>query len=78
MSPVGPGGSKFAELVTDHIFRYVNRDELVSIMHRDVEPHEFREDDGSAGPGFDQPAVIGSLCGLYFFFQVLIDKRPFF
>src|SRR5699024_1671404 len=50
---VGTGGSKLAQLVTNHILGNIDRDMLAAVMHREGVADELREDRGSAGPGLE-------------------------
>jgi hypothetical protein len=59
----GAGGSKLAELMTDHVLGDVDGHVLAAVMHRDGMPHEIREDGAGAGPGFQDdflPALFRS------------------
>ena len=47
------GGGKLTEFVTDHIFRYIDRNVFASVMYGKCVTHEIREDSGCAAPGFE-------------------------
>src|SRR5437899_548613 len=49
--------SEFAQLVPHHVFRDVYRDVLLSVVDRDGQPDEIRQDRGAARPGFDRALV---------------------
>ncbi len=44
---------KFTKLVSNHIFRYIYRHVLASIINSKCVPDELRENGRAAGPGFD-------------------------
>ena len=47
---VGTGGSKLAQLVTNHVLGNVYRNVLAAVVYCDSMTDELREDRGSAGP----------------------------
>lgn len=69
---------KFAKLVADHIFRYVNRHESLPVVDIEIQSHEFWGDRRSARPSLNWFAVISVLGLLHFGHQVWIDKETFF
>ena len=46
----GSGGGKLAELVADHIFRYIHRNMLAAVVNRKCVTNEIREDCRSSAP----------------------------
>ena len=54
---------ELSQLVTYHIFGDIHRDELVAVMHGNVEAYKLGQDDRPPGPGFDQPTVLTFVCG---------------
>ena len=44
----GPSWGEFSEFMTDHIFRYVYRDELLAVMHRKCESNGLWDDGRSS------------------------------
>src|SRR3989338_3195074 len=69
---------KFAQLVTNHVFGYVHRDMLLTVMHRDCQADEFGKHRGTARPGFNRAFVIGCTHHLNLLEQVCVDKWTFF
>ena len=53
MAAEGTGGSKLAELVTDHIFLDINGNVLAAVIDRDGVADEGGEDRGAAAPGLE-------------------------
>ena len=78
MAAEGTGGSKLAELVTDHIFLDINGNVLAAVLDRDGVTDEGGEDRGAAAPGLEDLL----LAGLVQFFDSLDklrgNKRAFF
>ena len=44
MSPESAGGSKFSQLMTDHILGYIYRNVLAAVVNRKGVSYEIRED----------------------------------
>ena len=44
----GARGGELAQLVSYHVFRYVNRDELITIVNCDSMTYEIRRNHGGA------------------------------
>ena len=73
------GRSKFTEFVTYHELRYINRNELVTIVHSKRVTNEIRCNGGTATPGFDNPFLgftLGHIQHLLLQFYVYV--RTFF
>ena len=52
---------EFSELVTHHVLRNVNRNELVSIMNCDSVADEVRGDHAGAGPGLHDLLLLATI-----------------
>jgi hypothetical protein len=78
VSPESAGGSEFTQFVAHHILTYVNRDELVAIVHGQCVTDELGGDRGTPGPRFDNPAVAAAVEHFDLLGQVQIDERTFF
>src|SRR5271169_5727875 len=50
---------EFAELVSDHVFRDVHRNMLLTIVNGDRQADEVRGNGRASGPGLDRPLVRG-------------------
>ena len=72
------GGSKFAELVADHVFGYIHGDEFVAVVDSDGEADEVRGDHGSARPCLDGALLARFLGGDHTLFQFVMYIRTFF
>ena len=69
-------GSEFSEFVAYHVFGYINRDKLVSVMHGNRLTNEIRRNHACARPGLDDRLVaLGSGDNLSLEFR--IDIRSF-
>ena len=47
------GQSEFAELVADHIFGHIDREELLAVVHGERKSDHIGDDCGTTGPGLD-------------------------
>ncbi len=72
------GGSKFAELVTDHVFGNIYGDEFVAIMNGDRQTYEIRGDHRCAGPSFDSGLFARFLRSDYALFKFIVYIWTFF
>ena len=69
---------KFAQLVSDHVFRNVNRDELITIVHSESVAYEIRRNHRSARPSLDNLLLAALLHFGYFLLQLYTDIWAFF
>ena len=74
----GAGGSKFAQLVADHVFGHVNGDELVAVVDCKGVSNEFGGNHGSTAPGLDYRLLAAFLHGANFLFELNADEGAFF
>src|SRR6476620_8628044 len=66
---------EFAELVADHVFRHVDRDVLLAVVHGDRQAHELGRDRRAARPGLDGLLVVDRARGIHLLQQMSIDER---
>jgi hypothetical protein len=78
MSAEVAGGGKFSQFVTDHIFRYINRDKFFAVVYRQSQTNKVRGDGGAPGPGFDDAAILSFFGPKHFGQQAGLNKRSFF
>ena len=69
---------KFAEFVSDHIFRDVDRQELFSVMNVEIKPDEVRRNRRTARPSLNGLVVAALLSGQHFVHQGRFDIVAFF
>src|SRR5690606_36521554 len=55
----GAGGGELAQLVSHHVLRHEDRDELAAVVHGEGVTHELRKDGGAAAPGLDDRLLVG-------------------
>ena len=72
------GRAEFAEAVTNHVFRDVDRGEVFAVVHEKGVTDEIRRDHAGAGPGFDRFFLISRIKFVDFDQQFLLNKRAFF
>lgn len=72
------GRAEFAEAVTNHVFRDVDRGEVFAVVHHEGVTDEIRGDHAGTGPGFDRFFLIGRIEFVDFDQQFLLNKRAFF
>src|SRR5258706_1044305 len=68
---------EFAQLVANHVFRHVDRNVRLAVMHGDRQAHEIRRDGGAARPGPDRLLVVDRARLFHLGLQVTIDERAF-
>ena len=74
----GPGRRELAELVTHHVLRHGDGDELVAIVHLERQAHELRQDGGAAAPRLDSlRTATGAASGIRLFQEIPVDERAF-
>jgi len=73
-----PGVGELAELVADHVFRNVDRNVLLAVVHRDRQAHEIGQDGRAPRPGLDRALVVGRARRLDLGHQVIVNERAFF
>src|SRR5579863_10060682 len=78
MAVEGPRRRKFAQLMTHHVLRAVDRDELMAVMHRERQSDHVRYDHRTARPGADYPLVSGGDRRFDLLLQMAVDKGTFF
>src|SRR5271170_7462545 len=74
----GAGSREFAELMTNHVLRYVHRDELAAVVHGDCVADEVRVNGGPTGPGAHYLLVVDLVHRIDLFCEVIVDERTFF
>src|SRR5690606_35999873 len=75
VAPEEAGGRELAQLVTDHVLRDVDRDELVAVVHRQRMADELRRDRRGTSPRLED-ALLASLVHLLDLRQQLgVDVR---
>ena len=73
-----PGGCKFAKLVSDHVFRYINADKVFTVVNVERMTDEVRNDHAAAGPCLDR-ALDGLLIHLVDLDEeLLLNEGTFF
>jgi len=72
-----PGRREFAELVTDHLFRDINRDELVAVVNVERQTDELRQYRRAARPRLDGGFLAAALRRFRLLQQIAVDKRAF-
>ena len=78
MALEGAGRRKLAELVTNHIFSHIDRDELAAVMHCNGVTDEVRVDRGPAGPGAEDLLIVGLIHDVDLGHEVSVDEGTFF
>ena len=78
MALEGTSGSKFAQLVTYHVFRNVYGNMLSAIVDRKGVADEFGENGGGARPGLHNSLFTLRIHIVYLFHQRRFDVRSFF
>src|SRR4029078_812271 len=68
--------SKLTELVTDHVFRHVHRDELVPVVHREGVTDKVRNDRARARPGLDDLLCVRRIHSFDFLHERVLNDRP--
>ena len=71
------GESEFAELMTDHIFGYINRNEDSAIVDRDGVLEEIGIDGGTSAPSLDDFLLASFILLLNLFEELRIAIRSF-
>src|SRR5262249_21777208 len=74
MAAERPRRSELAELVADHVLRYVQRDELLAVVHRDRVADHLRHHRRAARPGLDHLLLRGGVERVDLVDQVLVDE----
>ena len=74
----GACGSELAKLVTYHVLRNINRDELVTIVYCKGVTHEVGRNHRSARPGLDHRLLATLIHGGHLLVELHTDKRAFF
>jgi hypothetical protein len=77
MSFEGSGMGKLTELVTNHVFGYVNWYVLAPVMYRDRQSDEIGQYRRASRPGLHRAFIVGRARGFYFLYQVQIHERAF-
>ena len=75
MTAEGARGSELAELVAYHVLGYVDRDELVPVVHGESMAHEFGGDHRSAAPCLDNRLLAALLHRGDFLLKLYADER---
>lgn len=69
---------ELTKLMTNHVFRHINRQEAAAIVNVEVETDEIRSDGGAAGPSLDRLAITIGLCCFDLLCQVRVYEETFF
>src|SRR5215218_9463788 len=77
MSTEGAGWRKLTEFVAYHVFRNINRNEFISIMHCERVADHFRCYCRSSGPCLDHRFFTRLFCSLYFLKETEVSVRSF-
>lgn len=64
---------EFAELVAHHIFRYIHRNKLASVVHSKRVPDKVWSNQGVTTPRFDYLLFLGLIERVYFALQLVVD-----
>ena len=72
-----PCGGELSELVSDHIFRHIDRNELPSIMNRKGIADHFGNDRGTPRSCLDDPLFSSLNQSVNFLEQMVVNKRTF-
>lgn len=72
------GRSELTQLVADHVFGNIDRDELVAVVHCNGEAYEIRGDHRGAGPSLDGRFFARCLGVKYALFQFVVYIGTFF
>ena len=64
--------------MSHHVFGYVHRDELPTIVHGKRVPDEKGQNGGPARPGLDDLLLVLGVHRIHLREEVVVDKRPFF
>ena len=70
--------SELAQLVTYHVLRYIDGNELVSIVNCDCVTYKVRGDHTRARPSLDDFFLVRLIHSEHLVFQLNVDKRSFF
>jgi len=73
----GSGMGKLTELVTNHVFGYVNWYVLTPVMNCDRQSDKIGKYRGASRPGLDRALIIGRARGFYLLDQMQIHERAF-
>ena len=69
---------KLAEFVSNHIFRYINRNELVSVVNCNCMTYEIRRNHRSTRPCLDYGFFTAFIHVEHFFLEFQVDIWSFF
>lgn len=69
---------ELAEFVSDHVFRYINRNEFVSVVNCNCMTYEIRRNHRSARPCFDDGFFAALIHVEHFFLEFQVDIWSFF
>src|SRR3546814_4068556 len=70
-------GRKFAKLVTDHLFRHRDRNELLTIVDVERQADELRQDGAATRPGLDRLVGAAVLSTFGLLEKAELDERAF-
>ena len=74
VTPEGPGGGEFAELVPHHRLGDEDRDVLAAVVDGDGVPDHLGDDGGATAPGTDHPLLAFAVQLVDFVDQVVVDE----
>src|SRR3989339_1848749 len=78
MSLEGARQGKLTQFVTHHVFGYIHRDMLLTVVYRNCQADELGQHRGTARPGFHRAFIVGRAHCLNLLEQVSVDKWTFF
>ena len=74
----GAGRGKFAQLVTDHVFRDEHGIENLAVVDQEGMANEIGRDEGTARPGLDRLLDVGDGHPLDLHHEVIVNEGSFF
>src|SRR5450432_136844 len=69
---------ELAQLVANHVFRHVDRDVRLAVMHGNGQADKIRRDRRATRPGLDRFLVVDRSRLFHLGLQVAVDERTFF
>ena len=78
MALENPRRRKLTELVADHVFRHVDRDELAPVVNGNSVADEVRVNGGPARPGAHDLLVVDLIHCVDLLGEVIVDEGTFF
>src|SRR5580765_5643326 len=69
-----PGRSKLSQLVSDHVFRHKDRNELLTVVDREGMSDHVWNDRGPSRPGFNDLSIFILIHPLHFLKQMVVNE----